>query len=138
MAIATGYGSPGCVDRFVNIGNIDAPSYTGLTPIYYNPPMPQKGFGIHPNQPVRKYPYAVYSIRHCNGTYAPLYTYGPAGTAPGVTPMASRTSVISPFRDDPAGTVYSGGFVAGGQWYDLSPSNTGTFNNTAWIFRGTP
>jgi hypothetical protein len=51
---------------------------------------------------------------------------------PAITPtpslVATRTIIVSPFADDPPGTVYAGGFDAG----NLSA------HNSAWLYRGTP
>jgi hypothetical protein len=61
-------------------------------------------------------------IRHCNGSYDfRVITLNP-------TLLATRALVVSQFPDDPAGTLYAGGYDA----HD-KPAH-----NTDWIYRGVP
>ena len=94
-------GTKGCPDLLIGL-SISAGSYPGA----------YEGW----------YPGASYMIRHCNGSYDfRVITLDP-------TLLAARALVVSQFPDDPAGTLYVGGYDAHGE-----PAH-----NTDWIYRGVP
>jgi hypothetical protein len=74
-----------------------------------------------------KAPGAYVLLRDSSGGYRCQQVLDPAIT-PTPALVATRTIIVSPFGDDPPGTVYAGGFDAG----NLTP------HNSAWLYRGTP
>ena len=78
--------------------------------------------GSYPGAYEGWYPGASYMIRHCNGSY----DFRVIALDP--TLLAARALVVSQFPDDPAGTLYAGGFDGRG----LPAHNTG------WVYRGIP
>jgi hypothetical protein len=74
-----------------------------------------------------KAPGAYVLLRDPGGGYRCQEVLDPAIT-PTPALVATRTIIVSPFADDPPGTVYAGGFDAG----NLTP------HNSAWLYRGTP
>ena len=112
MPIATGYGSPGCSDRFVNVGDLVAANY----------PAPYKN--------TYTYPYAIYTIRHCNGSYEPIRTYAPAGN--NLTLLTGRAMISSQFAGETSQIVYAGGYIA------IGPGHSDYSTNTDWLYRGAP
>jgi hypothetical protein len=77
--------------------------------------------------PGHKAPGAYVLLRDPGGGYRCQQVLDPAIT-PAPALVATRAIIASPFADDPAGTVYAGGFDAG----NLTP------HNSAWLYRGTP
>lgn len=75
----------------------------------------------------RKAPGGFVLIRDSQGNYISREIADPA-ISPKPALVATRTMLRSPFRSDPPGTVYAGGFDAG----NLKP------HNSAWLYRGTP
>jgi hypothetical protein len=111
MPVDTGYGSPGCSDRFVNVGDLAASNY----------PTPYQ---------TDTYPYAIYTIRHCNGSYEPIRTYAPSGN--NLTLLTGRAMISSQFAGETSQIVYAGGFVA------IGLGTFPTYTNTDWLYRGAP
>jgi hypothetical protein len=74
-----------------------------------------------------KAPGAYVLLRDPAGGYRGQEVLDPA-IIPTPALVSTRTIIESPFADDPAGTVYAGGFDAG----NLTP------HNSAWLYRGTP
>jgi hypothetical protein len=70
-------------------------------------------------------PTASFLVRYCNGAYSFRTIVDPSIT-PAPALLATRTFAVTQFSDDPAGTLYSGGYDAHGE-----PSH-----NTDWIYRG--
>jgi hypothetical protein len=99
-------GSPSCPDLLLGLGVVSAYNYPGNYQGYH--PLP------------------TFLIRHCDGTYG-FRTIDPTIT-PKPTPMSTRALAVSQFPDDPAGTIYAGGYDARGR-----PAH-----NTNWIYRGVP
>ena len=90
--------------------------------------------GFHANAPGAPgalnntwYPGANILIRDCKGAYTSVAVVDPA-VKPTPALLAVRTIALSPFSQDPAGTIYVGGFDAGGV----------TVHNTAWLYKGVP
>jgi poly(A) polymerase len=77
--------------------------------------------------PIHKARGAYVLLRDSSGGYRGQEVVDPAIT-PRPALVATRTIIVSPFADDPPGTVYAGGFDAG----SLTP------HNSAWLYRGTP
>jgi hypothetical protein len=94
------------------------------------------GFSVHtPNEPVtfattKKYPGAGFLVRSCKGEYTVEWVYDPA-IKPVPALVAVRAIALSPFSQDPRGTIYAGGFDAGNA---LAPG----VHNTAWLYKGVP
>ena len=76
---------------------------------------------------VRRNPNAYYLVRDPNGDYV-LREIRDAQIDPKPKLASVRTLAVSPFQSDPPGTVYAGGFDAGGK-----PAH-----NTAWLYKGVP
>jgi hypothetical protein len=94
------------------------------------------GFSVHtPNEPetfasTRKYPGAGFLVRGCKGNYTVQWVQDPSlQTIPKL--VAVRAITVSPFAQDPAGTIYAGGFDAGN-----APARG--VHNTAWLYKGVP
>jgi hypothetical protein len=94
------------------------------------------GFSVHtPNEPVtfattQKYPGAGFLVRSCKGEYTVEWVYDPA-IKPVPALVAVRAIALSPFSQDPPGTIYAGGFDAGN-----APAPG--VHNTAWLYKGVP
>jgi hypothetical protein len=94
------------------------------------------GFSVHtPNEPVtfastKKYPGGGFLMRNCTGNYTVHWVYD-RSLRPTPQLVAVRAISLSPFADDPAGTIYAGGFDAG----NAPPPGV---HNTAWLYRGVP
>jgi hypothetical protein len=72
------------------------------------------------------YPTAQFLVRHCNGFYHLRKISDPSIT-PAPPLRATRALALSEFSGDPAGTLYSGGYV---------PITSA--HNTDWVYRGVP
>ncbi len=72
-------------------------------------------------------PNAHFVVRDCHGNYRARMVRDNSIT-PIPTMVSVRTLAVSPFADDPPGTVYAGGFDA----------NNTKVHNSAWLYRGTP
>jgi hypothetical protein len=72
-------------------------------------------------------PHAYYLERDCDGSYT-LGKIRDFQIEPEPQLVSVRTLLVSPFRSDPAGTVYAGGF----------DTNYNPVHNTAWIYKGIP
>lgn len=94
------------------------------------------GFSVHtPNEPVtfattKKYPGAGFLVRNCRGEYTVDWVYDPA-VKPVPALVAVRAIALSPFSQDPPGTIYAGGFDAG----NAPPPGV---HNSAWLYKGVP
>ncbi len=94
------------------------------------------GFSVHtPNEPVtfastQKYPGGGFLMRDCMGNYTVHWVYDPS-LHPVPELVAVRAIAVSPFSQDPPGTIYAGGFDAGN-------APTPGVHNTAWLYRGVP
>jgi hypothetical protein len=73
------------------------------------------------------YPDPSFLVRHCNGSYN-FQTIVAPRIAPAPSPIATRALAVSQFPDDPAGTIYAGGFDA----HNLPA------HNTDWVYQGIP
>lgn len=107
----TGYGVTGCYDRYIGLGDLAVEANSYPTPLYVS--------GSY------HYPYAGYTVRHCDGTYdnfIQIHNLNDTNTL-----VATRTMIPSQFPGDPAGTVFAGGF----------DTMNGAFANTNWLYRGT-
>jgi hypothetical protein len=104
--VAAGYGSPGCPDLFILPGDLNVPNYA------------------HAYQ--GKYPYAIYSIRHCNGSYEPVRSLGVD-----LKFVTNRQMIASEFPGE-EGVLYAGGYIA------MGPATDVFYTNTDWIYRGVP
>jgi hypothetical protein len=87
---------------------------------------------ITPNAPntfgsLRFSPNAYYLVRNCNGAYM-LREIQDKHISPKPELVAVRALALSPFADDPPGTVYAGGF----------DTNRVEVHNTAWVYKGVP
>ena len=69
---------------------------------------------------------ANFLIRHCDGSYEWRQILDPK-IVPKPKLVSARTLVMSPFRNDPEGTVFAGG----------SDANGIQVHNAAWIYKGT-
>jgi hypothetical protein len=69
-------------------------------------------------------------VRSCKGEYTVEWVYDPA-IKPVPALVAVRAIALSPFSQDPRGTIYAGGFDAGNA---LAPG----VHNTAWLYKGVP
>lgn len=91
--------------------------------------------GLWVNHPQRTEPPnngSYYMVRHADGRYEHGRVFDLAQPVPrGDELRATRTIVASPFAGDAPGTLYFGGFDAGG-----TPPPGRVFHNTAWIYRG--
>jgi hypothetical protein len=94
------------------------------------------GFSVHtPNEPVtfattHKYTGAGFLVRDCKGRYTAQWVKDPA-MQPVPRLVAARAISLSPFPEEPSGTIYIGGFDAG------NAPEPGV-HNTAWLYRGVP
>lgn len=94
------------------------------------------GFSVHtPNEPgtfasTHKYPGAGFLVRDCKGSYTVNWVQD-ASLNPVPKLVAVRAISLSPFAQDPAGTIYVGGFDAGN-----APAQG--VHNTAWLYKGVP
>jgi hypothetical protein len=101
------YGTLGCYDRLIGLGDVTMPSFPGDN---FNG-------GLF-------FPWAGYTIRHCNGDYEPL------AVIPSTDKLqATRAIIPSALASDPIGTIYAGGYVVPGSV---------TAINTDWLYRGAP
>ena len=69
-------------------------------------------------------------MRDCTGGYTVHWVYDPA-LHPVPELVAVRAIAVSPFSQDPPGTIYAGGFDAG----HAPPPGV---HNTAWLYKGVP
>ena len=69
-------------------------------------------------------------MRDCMGNYTVHWVYDPS-LHPVPELVAVRAIAVSPFSQDPPGTIYAGGFDAGN-------APTPGVHNTAWLYRGVP
>ncbi len=74
-----------------------------------------------------QYPDAYFLVRGCSGDYALRQIRDPQMT-PKPQLVSVRTLAPSPFRDDPPGAIYAGGFDTNKFWV----------HNTAWLYKGVP
>jgi hypothetical protein len=94
------------------------------------------GFSVHtPNEPetfasTHKYPGAGFLVRDCKGRYTVNWVQDPS-LNPVPKLVAVRAISLSSFAQDPAGTIYVGGFDAGN-----APAPG--VHNTAWLYKGVP
>ena len=70
---------------------------------------------------------ASFLVRSCRGTYVVRKIVDPA-IHPAPMLVSTRTMILSPFAQDPEGTVFAGGFDA----------NNVPVHNSAWLYEGTP
>ncbi len=70
---------------------------------------------------------ASFLVRSCRGTYT-VRTIRDPSVHPSPTLVSTRTLLLSPFAQDPEGTVFAGGFDA----------NNVPVHNTAWLYKETP
>jgi hypothetical protein len=82
-------------------------------------------FGI-----THKYPGAGFLVRDCKGKYSVEWVSDPS-IKPTPDLVAVRAISLSPFAEEPPGTIYAGGFDAG------HPPPSGV-HNTAWLYKGVP
>jgi len=68
---------------------------------------------------------AHFLIRKSTGVYE-LRKIEDLSISPAPSLVATRTMIVSPFADDPPGTIYAGGFDC----------NKNSVHNSAWIYRG--
>jgi len=94
------------------------------------------GFSVHtPNEPVtfastQKYTGAGFLVRDCKANYTVQWVNDPS-LHPVPELVAVRAITLSPFSEDPPGTIYAGGFDAGN-------APLPGVHNTAWLYRGVP
>jgi hypothetical protein len=75
----------------------------------------------------RHNPNAHFLVRDCNGGYTLHEIHDPQIT-PQPQLVSVRSLAVSPFPDDPPGTVYAGGF----------DTNRNKVHNSAWLYKGVP
>jgi hypothetical protein len=78
----------------------------------------------------RKYAGGGFLLRDCRGNYAVEWITDPV-VRPVPYLVAVRAISLSPFSQDPPGTIYAGGFDAG----NAPPPGV---HNTAWLYKGIP
>lgn len=77
-----------------------------------------------------KYTGAAFLVRDCESNYSVEWVRDPA-IKPAPELVGVRAIVLSPFSQDPPGTIYVGGFDAGN-----APARG--VHNTAWLYKGVP
>ena len=75
----------------------------------------------------RKDPKAHFLVRDCSGGYT-LHEIHDPQIVPQPQLVSVRSLAVSPFPDDPRGTIYAGGFDA----------NHNKVHNSAWLYKGVP
>jgi hypothetical protein len=110
----TEFGVSGCRDLLIGIG--------GTTITGYPHPLVVTGRSL--------YPYAGYTLRHCNGSYDPI-TILPPNPVDLVSPTLVSTRVIVPSQvvGHVPGSAFAGGYIS-----DTTPQ----VNNTDWLYSGVP
>ena len=88
--------------------------------------------------PYYLYPFASYTVRHCDGTYDNLIPIHNTIDA-NLWLEATRTMIPSSFSGDSPGTVFAGGFdvMKASSFVPWNQNHTNP-QNTNWLYRGTP
>ena len=105
-------GTTSCPDLLLGLGFIIAPDYVHALGSFY--------------------PYALFFVRHCNGTYSLIQAIIDPSIEPAPPLLAIRSIAVSQFSGDPPGTLYAGGFEVDSNIASLPD------HNTDWVYRGVP